>query len=94
VLLRSPEQRTGEGQPLRVYVPSAHGRRSRWDGASLLWRSLYTVWHFIREVSGDDAYERYCAHQRLRHPRAPLMSRREFSAEATVRKWSGVSRCC
>jgi len=94
VLLRSPEQRTGEGQPLRVYVPSAHGRRSRWDGASLLWRSLYTVWHFIREVSGDDAYERYCEHMQRAHPEKGAMGRHDYYRLRTEDKWQHVSRCC
>ena len=52
------------------------------------------AWAWLRRISGDDAYERYRLHQRLRHPQAPLMSRREFCADEQRRKWSGVSRCC
>jgi len=52
------------------------------------------MWEFLRHLSGDDAYERYRAHQTLRHPGAPLMSRREFCADESHRKWSGISRCC
>ena len=66
----------------------------RWHGRRALWECARALWGGVRTATGDDAYERYLAHQRLRHPREPLMSRREFSAEATVRKWSGVSRCC
>jgi len=45
-------------------------------------------------VSGDDAYERYRAHHAATHAGEPLMSRREFCADAERRKWSGVNRCC
>jgi uncharacterized short protein YbdD (DUF466 family) len=55
---------------------------------------LKGAWAWLRRVSGDDAYERYRAHQVLQHPGAPTMSRREFCADAERRKWSGVSRCC
>jgi uncharacterized short protein YbdD (DUF466 family) len=52
------------------------------------------LWRGLRAVSGDDAYERYRAHHAAHHPAEPLMSRRAFCAQATQRKWSGVSRCC
>ncbi len=55
---------------------------------------LRRAWEFLRRLCGDDAYERYRDHQALRHPDAPLMSRREFCADENRRKWSGVSRCC
>jgi uncharacterized short protein YbdD (DUF466 family) len=67
-----------------------HGERIRRElraYAAALWRTL-------RALSGDDAYERYRAHHAAHHPREPLMSRRAFCAEATQRKWGGVSRCC
>ena len=59
-----------------------------------LWRGVRALWHGLRTLTGDDAYERYCAHHSLRHPHEPPMSRRVFCAEATRRKWSGVNRCC
>ena len=33
---------------------------------------------YVREVMGENAYDRYCEHQRRQHPDAPLLSRREF----------------
>ncbi len=58
-------------------------------------RALPRLWRVLRAASFDDAYERYCAHQRTHHPRAPLPDRRAFCAEALRRKWSGgVNRCC
>jgi uncharacterized short protein YbdD (DUF466 family) len=55
---------------------------------------LGVLWAWLRTLSGDDAYERYRAHQALHHPLEPLMSRRAFARDAERRKWSGVSRCC
>jgi uncharacterized short protein YbdD (DUF466 family) len=52
------------------------------------------LWHALRAVTGDDAYERYRAHHAARHAGEPFMSRREFCADAARRKWSGVNRCC
>lgn len=33
---------------------------------------------YLREVMGENAYERYLEHQRRRHPDQPALSRREF----------------
>jgi uncharacterized short protein YbdD (DUF466 family) len=58
------------------------------------WRRLRAFWRALRAFSGDDAYERYRAHHAAMHAGEPVMSRREFCADAEQRKWSGVSRCC
>ena len=36
-----------------------------------------TLW-YLREVLGENAYERYLGHQRRDHPDEPVLSRREF----------------
>jgi uncharacterized short protein YbdD (DUF466 family) len=48
----------------------------------------------LRALSGDDAYERYRAHEAAAHPGASTLTRRAFYEDAQRRKWSGVSRCC
>jgi uncharacterized short protein YbdD (DUF466 family) len=58
------------------------------------WRRFRALWHALRALSGDDAYERYRVHHAARHAGEPFMSRREFCADAVRRKWSGVNRCC
>jgi uncharacterized short protein YbdD (DUF466 family) len=58
------------------------------------WRRLRALWRALRAVSGDDAYERYLTHHAAMHAGEPIMSRREFCADAERRKWSSVSRCC
>jgi len=55
---------------------------------------LHALWRWLREVSGDDAYERYLCHHVLAHPHARAPSRREFYAQELQRKWSGINRCC
>lgn len=55
---------------------------------------LKRVWEFLREVSGDDAYERYLAHQRQAHPGEPPMTREAYFKFRQEQKWSKVSRCC
>jgi uncharacterized short protein YbdD (DUF466 family) len=57
---------------------------------------LRKLWRHLREVSGDDAYERYLTHWREHHGQdgeEPLSREAFFKAEVE-RKWSGVKRCC
>jgi uncharacterized short protein YbdD (DUF466 family) len=58
-------------------------------------RSLQRLWAAFRELTGDDAYERYVEHWRRHHTNdsAPL-SRDAFCREEQRRKWEGVRRCC
>ena len=58
--------------------------------------ALRRLWSLLREVTGDDAYERYLAHWRAHHSRTnetPL-DRAAFCREEQRRKWEGVRRCC
>jgi uncharacterized short protein YbdD (DUF466 family) len=58
--------------------------------------ALRRSWALLRELSGDDAYERYLAHWRAEHSAAagaPL-DRAAFCREELQRKWNGVRRCC
>ena len=58
--------------------------------------ALRKIWAALREVTGDDAYERYVDHWRARHAGkggAPL-DRASFCREELRRKWDGVRRCC
>ena len=58
--------------------------------------ALQRIWALLRELTGDDAYERYLAHWHSRHNTdggAPL-DRVAFCREEQRRKWEGVRRCC
>ncbi len=48
----------------------------------------------IRQLSGDDAYERYLQHHATAHPGELLLTRAEFFKQEQERKWNGVRRCC
>jgi uncharacterized short protein YbdD (DUF466 family) len=50
------------------------------------------LWSWLREVSGDAAYESYLRSAR-RSATQPL-SREEFYLDALRRRYGGVSRCC
>jgi uncharacterized short protein YbdD (DUF466 family) len=52
------------------------------------------AWGWLRELAGDDAYERYCAHQARCHPGGATLDRHAFYRQELERRWSGVSRCC
>jgi uncharacterized short protein YbdD (DUF466 family) len=66
---------------------------------------LKNVWNNIRQLSGDDAYERYLAHysEHLSALQAandgsetmePALSREEFFKQWQDGKWKGIKRCC
>jgi uncharacterized short protein YbdD (DUF466 family) len=59
-------------------------------------RPLRKMWALIRELTGDDAYERYLAHWRAHHADrdAEPLDRAAFYREEQRRKWEGVRRCC
>jgi uncharacterized short protein YbdD (DUF466 family) len=58
--------------------------------------ALRRIWALLREVTGDDAYERYLAHWRAAHHADGTMplDRSSFYREEQRRKWNGVRRCC
>lgn len=46
-------------------------------------RALAKTRHFVREFSGEAAYERYVAHARAHDPDAEVMTRRAFERART-----------
>ncbi|MDO9372161.1 MAG: YbdD/YjiX family protein [Gammaproteobacteria bacterium] len=60
----------------------------------MLKQKILLVLKFLRQLSGDDAYERYLVHHAQIHPDARRLSRREFFKQEQERKWNGVRRCC
>ena len=58
-------------------------------------QGLKRLWAFLRDISGDSAYERYLEHcAGLRGSGIKPLSRRDFEAERQNRRWSRPSRCC
>jgi uncharacterized short protein YbdD (DUF466 family) len=58
-------------------------------------RAVRAVRWYLREVSGDSAYERHCAHLRRTAPDAAVPSRREFQRLRARRlEEAPLSRCC
>lgn len=59
-------------------------------------KTVKKLWHLLREMTGDDAYEKYLAHWRVHHAGegGEPLSRKEFFDAELHRRWSGVKRCC
>lgn len=55
---------------------------------------LSHMWRVIRELSGDDAYERYVAQHVIDYPGVRPLARKDFFHCQQQKKWSGVRRCC
>jgi uncharacterized short protein YbdD (DUF466 family) len=54
------------------------------------------LWRALREITGDDAYERYLAHWRATHAQdgGKPMDRKAFYRAEIQRRWNGIKRCC
>jgi uncharacterized short protein YbdD (DUF466 family) len=57
---------------------------------------LKKLWWWLRQITGDAAYENYLAHRRVspQERDTSAMSRDEFYADSLQRKYSTISRCC
>jgi len=55
---------------------------------------LSYIWRAIRELSGDDAYERYIAQHAANYPDTTPLARKDFFLYQQQQKWSGIQRCC
>lgn len=62
--------------------------------ATRLKNLLRRAWQSIRELSGDDAYERYLAHHAACHADTAPRTRQEFFRHEQRQKWEGIKRCC
>jgi uncharacterized short protein YbdD (DUF466 family) len=56
--------------------------------------TIHQSWNVLRELTGDDAYERYLAHHSAAHPTQLPLDRAAFFKSEQRRKWDGVRRCC
>lgn len=52
--------------------------------------ALRGLWLFVRQWSGDSAYEAYLARTR----EAPPLGRQAFYLDSLERRYRGPSRCC
>jgi uncharacterized short protein YbdD (DUF466 family) len=59
---------------------------------TLVAKLLKSLWSYLREVSGENDYPRYCARMTAEgcHP----VSRREFYDNRQQEKYSRPNRCC
>jgi uncharacterized short protein YbdD (DUF466 family) len=58
--------------------------------------ALKKIIGFIRQLTGDDAYERYLKHWQAHHAQPGILpqTREAFAKAECERKWNGVKRCC
>jgi uncharacterized short protein YbdD (DUF466 family) len=60
----------------------------------MLQERIKRLWAWVRELSGDDAYERYLQHHARSHSDQLPMNRQAFFVWQQEKKWNGVRRCC
>jgi uncharacterized short protein YbdD (DUF466 family) len=64
----------------------------------MFFKKIKHIWHMIRQLSGDDAYERYLKHHAEFHANtvdaSSALSRQDFFKLWQDNKWKGINRCC
>ncbi len=56
---------------------------------------LKKAWRFVRELSGDNAYEHYLEHWHQHHSdNEKPMDRKTFYRKQTEHDWNKINRCC
>ncbi len=55
---------------------------------------LRCCWRATRQLSGDDAYERYLRHHSACHPGTAPLSPKEYFALRQQQQWNDIKRCC
>ena len=64
-------------------------------GQVSLGQRLRSVCSACRQVFGMPDYDRYLAHAAVTHPGAPVLSRRDYSAQMIERRYGrNAGRCC
>ena len=63
-----------------------------------MFKKIKHLWHILRQLTGDDAYEVYLKHHMEFHQStvdAPsALSRKAFFKLWQDKKWKGIKRCC
>lgn len=60
-------------------------------------RTLVSLWEGLRELTGDNAYEKYVERLQAKEPGCPLLTREEFYQQRMEKKFNdkdNPSRCC
>lgn len=58
-------------------------------------KKVKLFWQAVRQLSGDDAYERYLKHHAQHHAlEDEPLSKQAFFKQWQDAKWHGVKRCC
>ncbi|MEO8332350.1 MAG: YbdD/YjiX family protein [Gallionella sp.] len=55
---------------------------------------LISFWRTLRQLSGDDGYERYLYHHAAAHSGTAPLSRSAWFARQEQQRWSSINRCC
>lgn len=55
---------------------------------------LVKSWWYLRQITGDAAYENYLHRSQCSHGSCRILSREEFYLDVLRRRYTGVSRCC
>ncbi|MBK8570014.1 MAG: YbdD/YjiX family protein [Nitrosomonadales bacterium] len=82
------------GRDLNQYVAQSGTLTANEEVCVKPFQLLSYVWRVIRELSGDDAYERYIAQHTTSSPGITPLTRKDFYLYQQRKKWSGIQRCC
>ena len=52
------------------------------------------ICYFIKELAGENQYERYLKDAQIKKISQKLMTQKEFYLHQTEKKWNRINRCC
>ena len=52
------------------------------------------IFYFIKELAGENQYERYLKDAQIKKISQKLMTQKEFYLYQTEKKWNKINRCC
>jgi uncharacterized short protein YbdD (DUF466 family) len=84
----------GGAAALGAFRAELRDKGLRWAALNATRTLVWVAWNFLRQASGDDAYERYLAHMVRAHPGQPVMNHSGYYRFRTEQKWSRITRCC
>jgi uncharacterized short protein YbdD (DUF466 family) len=84
----------GSRDVLQAFPGDLRAKGPLWASLNCATRLLWIAWGFLRQVSGDDAYERYRQHMAGVHPGELTMSRSQYFRFCQDQKWNRITRCC
>lgn len=63
-------------------------------GEKVVKKLFKNIFYFVKELAGENHYQRYLKDAQSRHASHKLMTQKEFYLHQIEKKWNKINRCC